>query len=109
MKIKEAKQAAKQNLRLFICFRMLFNARFYYPVYALLFLEHGLSWEDFGILNGIWAITIILLEVPSGALADTFWHSVEPASTNTFFPSRLRFFILIVELMPRKLQSLGDL
>jgi MFS family permease len=50
---------------------MLFNARFYYPVYALLFLQHGLSWEDFGILNGIWAITIILLEVPSGALADT--------------------------------------
>ena len=44
---------------------------FYYPVYALLFLEHGLSWEDFGILNGIWALTIILLEVPSGALADT--------------------------------------
>ena len=69
--IKTAKQRAEQNLRLFICFRMLFNARFYYPVYALLFLEHGLSWEDFGILNGIWAITIILLEVPSGALADT--------------------------------------
>ena len=69
--IKTAKQQAEQNLRLFICFRMLFNARFYYPVYALLFLEHGLSWEDFGILNGIWAITIILLEVPSGALADT--------------------------------------
>jgi MFS family permease len=69
--IKTAKQRAEKNLRLFICFRMLFNARFYYPVYALLFLEHGLSWEDFGILNGIWAITIILLEVPSGALADT--------------------------------------
>ena len=64
-------QSADQNIRRFICFRMLFNARFYYPVYALLFLEHGLSWEDFGILNGIWALTIILLEVPSGALADT--------------------------------------
>ena len=50
---------------------MLFNARFYYPVYALIFLEHGLSWEDFGILNAIWALTIIILEVPSGALADT--------------------------------------
>ena len=64
-------QSADQNIQRFICFRMLFNARFYYPVYALLFLEHGLSWEDFGILNGIWALTIILLEVPSGALADT--------------------------------------
>ena len=67
----EIKQKAEKNLRSFICFRMLFNARFYYPVYALLFLQHGLSWEDFGILNGIWAITIILLEVPSVALADT--------------------------------------
>jgi MFS family permease len=71
MKNKDAQQIAKVNLRLFICFRMLFNARFYYPIYALLFLEHGLSWEEFGILNGIWAITIIVLEVPSGALADT--------------------------------------
>ena len=41
------------------------------PVFAIYFLEHGLSWEEFGILNGIWAITIILLEVPSGSLADT--------------------------------------
>ncbi len=68
---KDAIKIAHRNLSLFICFRMLFNARFYYPVYALIFLEHGLSWEDFGILNAIWAITIILLEVPSGALADT--------------------------------------
>ena len=59
------------NISRFICFRMFFNARFYYPVFALFFLEHGLSWEEFGILNGIWAISIILLEVPSGALADT--------------------------------------
>ena len=50
---------------------MCFNARFYYPVFALFFLQHGLTWEEFGILNGIWAISIILLEVPSGALADT--------------------------------------
>jgi MFS family permease len=66
----DAKIRAKRNLKFFICFRMFFNARFYYPVYAIFFLRHGLTWEDFGILNGIWAITIILLEVPSGALAD---------------------------------------
>ena len=71
MKTKDISKIAQRNLSLFICFRMLFNARFYYPVYALIFLEHGLSWEDFGILNAIWALTIIILEVPSGALADT--------------------------------------
>ena len=68
---KDAQARAKRNLKFFICFRMFFNARFYYPVFAIYFLEHGLTWEQFGILNGIWAITIILLEVPSGALADT--------------------------------------
>ena len=67
----DAKRRAMRNLKFFICFRMFFNARFYYPVFAIYFLEHGLTWEEFGILNGIWAITIILLEVPSGSLADT--------------------------------------
>ena len=64
-------QQISGNIARFICFRMFFNARFYYPVFALFFLEHGLTWVEFGILNGIWAISIILLEVPSGALADT--------------------------------------
>ena len=56
---------------------MFFNARFYYPIFALFFLEHGLSWVDFWILNGIWAATIILLEVPSGALADTIGRKTD--------------------------------
>jgi len=67
----EANRKAEANLRRLICIRMFFHARFYYPIFALFFLEHGLSWVQFGILNGIWAVTIILLEVPSGALADT--------------------------------------
>lgn len=62
---------AERNVRSFTCFRMFFNARFYYPVYALLFLDYGLTLEQFGILNAIWAVTIVLSEVPSGALADT--------------------------------------
>ena len=71
MNHSEATRRAEANLRRLICIRMFFNARFYYPIFALFFLEHGLSWVDFGILNGIWAATIILLEVRSGALADT--------------------------------------
>lgn len=59
------------NVRSFTLFRMFFSARFYYPVYALLFLDYGLTLEQFGILNAIWAVTIVLAEVPSGALADT--------------------------------------
>lgn len=60
-----------RNIRLFILFRVLFNARFYYPVFTVLFLDMGLSLEQFLLLNAVWAATIILLEVPSGAMADT--------------------------------------
>lgn len=59
-----------RNIPLFIAFRLLFNARFYYPVFAVLQLDYGLTMSQFAILNFVWAITIVVLEVPSGALAD---------------------------------------
>lgn len=58
------------NIRLFIAFRVFFNARFYYPVFTILFLDYGLTIEQFALLNTVWAITIVCTEVPSGALAD---------------------------------------
>jgi MFS family permease len=70
-KTTDLEQTAWRNVRSFTLFRVFFSARFYYPVYALLFLDYGLTLGQFGILNGIWAVTIVLLEVPSGALADT--------------------------------------
>ena len=60
------------NVRLFIAFRIAFNARFYYPVFTILFLDYGLSIEQFALLNTVWAISIVCAEVPSGALADIF-------------------------------------
>lgn len=63
-------RAAERNVACFIVFRIFFTARFYYPVYALLFLDFGLTLGEFGILNAIWAATIVLCEVPSGAIAD---------------------------------------
>ncbi len=61
---------AIKNIRLFIYFRVFFNARFYYPVFTILFLDFGLTLEQFALLNVAWAASIVLLEVPSGALAD---------------------------------------
>ncbi len=58
------------NIRYFYLFRVFFHARFYYPVFAVLFLDLGLSVQQFALLNAIWAGTIVLLEVPSGVLAD---------------------------------------
>jgi MFS family permease len=60
------------NARLFVWFRILFNCRFYYPVFTVLFLDLGLSIGEFAALNVVWALTSVVLEVPSGALADRF-------------------------------------
>lgn len=59
------------NSRRFVLFTVFYNARAYYPVLAILFLDLGLSLDQFVLLNLIWAATIFLFEVPSGALADT--------------------------------------
>jgi MFS family permease len=61
---------ANRNVRLFMAFRILFNIRFYYPVFMVMFLRYGITLEQFGLLNAAWAVVIVLLEVPSGALAD---------------------------------------
>jgi MFS family permease len=85
---------AQRNVRAFTLFRMFFSARFYYPVYALLFLDYGLTLEQFGILNGIWAATIVLLEVPSGALADTLGRRKLLIATGVFMV--LEMLVLLV-------------
>ncbi len=70
MTILPATSLADHNRKRFIAFRVLFNARFYYPVLAVLFLDLGLSATEYTLLNFVWAIVIVLAEVPSGALAD---------------------------------------
>ncbi|MCC5840916.1 MAG: hypothetical protein JJT96_12420 [Opitutales bacterium] len=61
---------ADSNVRRFIAFRIFFHARYYYPVFTLLFLDFGLTLEQFALLNVVWALTIVIAEVPSGAMAD---------------------------------------
>lgn len=59
------------NPRRFVLFTVFYNARAYYPVLAILFLDLGLTLDQYVMLNLIWAATIFIFEVPSGALADT--------------------------------------
>lgn len=56
----------------YVWFVALYNARAYYPVLAILFMDLGLTLDQYVMLNLVWAATIFLFEVPSGALADTF-------------------------------------
>jgi len=43
-----------------------------YPLYAIMFGEHGVSPFELSVLFAAWAGTGLVLEVPSGALADRF-------------------------------------
>ncbi|MEZ8106093.1 MFS transporter [Vibrio cortegadensis] len=69
MTVKEVLQIG--NVRYFLMFRCSYFARFYYPVFTLLYLDYGLTLSQFAMLNVVWAATIVLAEVPSGAFADT--------------------------------------
>ena len=64
------RSSADANWRYFVAFRVFFNARFYYPVFAVLFLDYGLGLGQFTILNFVWAVAIVCLDLPLGALAD---------------------------------------
>ncbi len=69
-KAEQLQKKLEGNLKRFIIFRLFYTARFYYPVFTVLFLDYGLSLEQFAMLNLVWALTIVFAEVPSGALAD---------------------------------------
>ncbi|WP_329493731.1 MFS transporter [Kitasatospora herbaricolor] len=56
--------------RALLCYSGLEDFVLLYPVYALLFAEHGLSTAEISVLFGIWSLTGVLLEVPSGVWAD---------------------------------------
>src|SRR5471032_3507656 len=61
---------ADRNWRRFVLFRVLFNARFYYPVLAVFFLDLGLSATQYTLLNFAWALAIVAVDLPAGVLAD---------------------------------------
>jgi len=88
------------NIRLFIALRIFFNARFYYPVFTILFLDFGLSIEQFALLNTVWAATIVLAEVPSGALADIIGRKRLLVATS---------LLMITEMMLISLVPLGNM
>lgn len=41
-----------------------------YPLYALLFLDTGLSPAEVSLLFAVWSVTALVTEVPAGVLAD---------------------------------------
>jgi MFS family permease len=64
------KRPLPPTVRAFLWFRVFFNARFYYPVLAVFFVDLGITLDRYALLNTAWAASIVLFEVPLGAVAD---------------------------------------
>jgi MFS family permease len=82
------------NIRAFIGFRICFATRFYYPVLAVLFLDYGLTLEEYSLLNVAWAAAIVLLEVPSGALADRIGRRTLVVAAGWLMLAEMLFLLL---------------
>lgn len=61
-----------QASRKLYAFGFFWDLVFIYAIDKLLFLEHGLSMTQIALLMSLWAAIVIILEVPSGLLAD-YW------------------------------------
>lgn len=59
-------------MRRFSLYGFLKNQRYFEPFLYLIFLEKGLSFFQIGVLVSIREATVVLTEVPSGALADVY-------------------------------------
>jgi MFS family permease len=88
------------NVKRFIYFRIFFNARFYYPIFTILFLDFGLTLSQFAILNVVWAATIVLFEVPSGALADVVGRRNLVVAAAVLMVFELLFLVLAPQGIP---------
>ena len=68
------KQKSKHNYRSFIrnfyLFRFLTDFVFVYAVYIILFRMRGLSVLEISLLMALWCAFVVVLEVPTGAVAD---------------------------------------
>lgn len=60
------------KVRLFYLYKLFENFVPVYPVYLLLFEQRGIPVSDISLLLSIWSLSVVLLEVPSGILAD-YW------------------------------------
>ena len=115
---KETSPFAIPNVRLFLAFKVLFNSRFYYPVFTILFLDFGLTVAQFSILNAVWAATIVVAEVPSGALADIIGRKkllvfasvtmIVEVGIISFIPTTNPEFVFVVFLVNRILSGLAE-
>ena len=59
-------------IRRFSLYGFLKNQRYFDPIIILYFLQHGLTFTQIGLLIGFRELCVIIMEIPSGAIADLF-------------------------------------
>ncbi len=61
-----------RDLQLFHVYRLLSTSYLFLPVLIIFFVGRGLDFTHIALLNSVYALTAIVFEVPTGALADRF-------------------------------------
>jgi len=61
-----------RDLRLFHLYRLLSTSYLFIPVLVIFYQSRGLDFTRITLLNSVYALTAIVFEVPTGALADRF-------------------------------------
>lgn len=64
------RRSVSRNTAAYLCFRFLQDFALIYPVYVILFRRTGLDYIQIAHLLAIWAAAVMILEIPSGILAD---------------------------------------
>jgi MFS family permease len=84
--------AFKRNIPLMYIIGSLMWARFFLPVLALFYIASQVSIEQFGIILGVFSLTICLLQIPTGVIADFFGRR------NTLLLSRICYIAEVLIL-----------
>ena len=70
------KASLENNIRLYTAYTALSSTPFMLPVLVLLWEDNGLNTYEIFILQAIFALAIVLLEVPTGAIADVIGKKI---------------------------------
>lgn len=58
------------NIKIYYAYKLFKDTMPIYPVYMLMFQAKGLSLTQISFLLAIWSLSVVLLEIPTGVLAD---------------------------------------
>lgn len=59
-----------RDLRLFYLFRLLATSYLWVPIFVAFMRSRGLTFEQIALLHALYSVVVLLVEVPTGALAD---------------------------------------